>query len=102
MKILQIYEYERYSFSNVTQNFAVLNISTPIAPTQANLYLGRKNQRFILTVVVRYTTVYAICMTCNIVFTEDPRFNDNVCYQRFCCKIEFAVLKKLDRDPSKT
>ena len=24
-----------------------------------------------------------------------------VCYQRFCCKIEFAVIKKLDMDPSK-
>ena len=34
-------------------------------------------------------------------YTEDPRYNDSVCYQRFCCKIEFAVLKKLDRDPSK-
>ena len=22
------------------------------------------------------------------------------CYQRFCCKIEFAVIKKLDMDPS--
>ena len=33
---------------------------------------------------------------------EDPRYNDNVCYQRFfCCQIKFAVKKKLDRDPSK-
>ena len=31
--------------------------------------------------------------------TEDPRYNDSVCYQRFCCKIEFAVIKKLDMDP---
>ena len=23
--------------------------------------------------------------------TEDPRYNDNVCNQRFCCTIEFAV-----------
>ena len=42
-------------------------------------------------------------ITCddNILFsfehTEDPRYNDRVCYQRFCCKIEFAVIKKLDR-----
>ena len=28
--------------------------------------------------------------------TEDPRYND-----RFCCKIEFAVIKKLDMDPYK-
>ena len=34
--------------------------------------------------------------------TEDPRYNDIVCYQRVCCKIEFAVIKKLDRDPSNT
>ena len=33
--------------------------------------------------------------------TEDPRYNDSVCYQIFCCKIEFAVVKKLDMDPSK-
>ena len=33
--------------------------------------------------------------------TEDPRYNDSVCYQRFCCKIEFAVIKELDIDPSK-
>ena len=32
---------------------------------------------------------------------EDLRYNDSVCYQRFCCKIEFAVIKKLDMDPSK-
>ena len=33
--------------------------------------------------------------------TEDPRYNVSVCCQRFCCKIEFAVIKKLDRDSSK-
>ena len=33
--------------------------------------------------------------------TEDPRNNHTVCYQRFCCLIEFAVRKKLDEDPSK-
>ena len=27
--------------------------------------------------------------------TEDPRYNDSVCYQRFCCKIEFAVIRNL-------
>ena len=32
---------------------------------------------------------------------EDSRYNDSVCYQRFCCKIEFAVIKKLDMDPFK-
>ena len=32
---------------------------------------------------------------------EDPRYNNSVCYQRFCCKIEFAVIKKLDMDQSK-
>ena len=30
--------------------------------------------------------------------TEDPRYNDSVCYQSFCCKIEFAVVNKLDRN----
>ena len=34
-------------------------------------------------------------------YTEDPRYNDSVCYQRFCYKIEFAVIKKLSLDPSK-
>ena len=29
-------------------------------------------------------------------YTEDPRFNDSVCYQRLCCEIEFALIKKLD------
>ena len=33
--------------------------------------------------------------------TENPLCIDNVCYQRFCCKIEFAVINKLDMDPSK-
>ena len=32
--------------------------------------------------------------------TEDPRYNDSVCYQRFCCKIEFAGIKKLVMDIS--
>ena len=27
--------------------------------------------------------------------TEDTRYNDGVCYQIFCCKIRFAVIKKL-------
>ena len=33
--------------------------------------------------------------------TEDPRYNDSVCYQRFCVKIGFPVIKKLDMDPLK-
>ena len=35
--------------------------------------------------------------------TEDPRYmyNDSVCYQTFCCKFEFSVIKKLHMDPSK-
>ena len=33
--------------------------------------------------------------------TEDPRYNDSICYQRLCCKIEFAIIKKLDMDTSK-
>ena len=24
--------------------------------------------------------------------TEDPRYNDSVCYQIFCCKIKFTVI----------
>ena len=35
------------------------------------------------------------------VSTEDPRCNDTVCCQRFCCLIEFAAIVKLDMDPSK-
>ena len=34
-------------------------------------------------------------------YTEDPRYNDSVCYKRFGCKIEFADIKKLDMDQSK-
>ena len=34
-------------------------------------------------------------------YTEDPRYNDSVFYQRFCYKIEFAVIKKLDLGPCK-
>ena len=33
--------------------------------------------------------------------TEDPRYNDSVCYQRFCCKFDFAIIKKLDMNRSK-
>ena len=33
--------------------------------------------------------------------TEDPRYNDSVCYQGFCCKIKFAVKEKLYMDLSK-
>ena len=33
--------------------------------------------------------------------TEVPHYNDIVCYQRFCCKIEFAVINKLNMDLSK-
>ena len=31
---------------------------------------------------------------------EDPRYNDSFCYQRFCCKIEFAIIKTFDMVPS--
>ena len=34
---------------------------------------------------------------CHSPYTENPCYNDSVCYQRFCCKIEFAVMKKLER-----
>ena len=34
-------------------------------------------------------------------YTEDPHYNDTVCYLRFCCEVEFAVIKKLDMGPSK-
>ena len=30
------------------------------------------------------------------VYTKGPHYNDSVCYQRFCYKIKFAVIKKLD------
>ena len=33
--------------------------------------------------------------------TENPHYNDSFCYQSFCCKIKFAVIKKLDMDTSK-
>ena len=33
----------------------------------------------------------------NRISTEDPRYNDSICSQRLCCKIQFAVTKKLDR-----
>ena len=32
---------------------------------------------------------------------ENLRYNDSVCHQRFSSKIEYAVIKKLDMDPSK-
>ena len=34
-------------------------------------------------------------------YTVDSRYNDSICYKRFCCLIKFAVIKKLDVDPSK-
>ena len=42
-------------------------------------------------------------ITVSIAFgvTEDLHYNDSVCYQGFCCKIEFAIMKKLHMDPSK-
>ena len=33
--------------------------------------------------------------------TEDPRYNDTLCYQGFCCTIESAVIKKIAIDPFK-
>ena len=44
------------------------------------------------------TAAKRICVHC---ITEDPCYNDSVCYQRFCYKIKFAAIKKLDMDPSK-
>ena len=33
--------------------------------------------------------------------TEGPCYNNTVCYQRFCCFIEIAVIKKLDMNLAK-
>ena len=49
--------------------------------------------------VCRYFIIYSFPYRAQC--TEDPRYNDSVCYHRFCCEIEFAVIKKLDVDPSK-
>ena len=58
-----------------------------------NMGLSIVDQKTSLIIVI-------IIMIIIIIITEDPRYNDSVCYQRFCCKIEFAV-KTLDMDPSK-
>ena len=44
---------------------------------------------------------YVVCNAFIPGTIEDSGYNDRVCFQRFCCKIEFAVIKKLDMDPSK-
>ena len=54
--------------------------------------MSRTNWKYV--VHVNFTLLHITC-------AEDPRYNDSVCYQRFCCQIEFAVIKKLDMDPSK-
>ena len=41
------------------------------------------------------------CLTVKYSNTEDPHYNDSVCYRRFCCKIEFAIIKKLDMGTSR-
>ena len=41
------------------------------------------------------------CKYYTVMCTEDPCYNDSVCYQMFCCKIKSAVINKLDQDPSK-
>ena len=53
-----------------------------------------------------FYTPFVVCIVPDkerndITITEDTRYNDNVCYQRFCCKIELAVIKKVDRYPCK-
>ena len=53
--------------------------------------------------VLLFFSTCAVCILIHkfeMLFTEDPRYNDSVCYQRFCCKIEFSVIKKLEMDPS--
>ena len=42
-----------------------------------------------------YVLVLCLIFLFGLNSTEAPRYNDSVCYQRFCCKIEFAVIKKL-------
>ena len=39
-------------------------------------------------------------LTFEMLSSKDPRYSDSVCYQMFCCKIEFPVIKKLDMDLS--
>ena len=36
--------------------------------------------------------VYSTAKETRKFVTEDTRYNDTVCYQRFCCKIEFTVI----------
>ena len=42
-----------------------------------------------------FTTKTIRIMICIPFDTEDHRNDDSICYQRFCCKIEFAVTQNL-------
>ena len=44
---------------------------------------------------------FRVPVSCLEYHAEVTCYDDSVCYQRFCCKMEFAVIKKLDFDPSK-
>ena len=37
-----------------------------------------------------YHKIRKICISVCTEVYRGPRYNDSVCYQRFCCKIEFA------------
>ena len=63
-----------------------MEISACLLP---NPFPLNKNIRSCMYIINIYKNIYG--------YKEDPRYNDNVCYQRYCCKIKFAVLKKLDR-----
>ena len=41
-----------------------------------------------------YGITFFLVKVCTLII-EDPRYNDSICYQRYCCKIEFAVIKKI-------
>ena len=66
-----------------------LSMSLRLRDNESRLY---KNINLHLKNIIIY--IYTL-------YTEDTRYNDTVCYQRLCCSIEFAVIKKLDMDPTK-
>ena len=71
----------------------------PPVKTASDSICGTKTEKLLYRIF--NIVLHAAYQTGLLMYREDPRFYDSVCYQTFCCKIEFAVIKKLEMDQSK-
>ena len=89
-RIIKIYE-------DMIQNLLMLKVFFTQDSKADDLFCGAPSGSEPASSLAIYEVIHIkrVLTTVWMLVTNDTRYNDTVCYQRFCCKIEFAVIKNL-------